>query len=156
MKLKSILFTSIAALLLITCSEDDTEIDVFANEYSEIELEILDLINEHRNSIDKESLTMDYYIYEVATLHTEDMISTDSMSHDGFYDRYDLIKDSLGNGGMAENVAMGYRTAEAVVNGWLNSSGHKTNIEGNYALTGISAIEDASGSYYYTQIFYTD
>jgi uncharacterized protein YkwD len=41
----------------------------------------------------------------------------------------------IGFSGAAENIAWGYPTAEAVLTGWLNSPGHKANIE-NCNLTG--------------------
>ena len=37
-----------------------------------------------------------------------------------------------------ENVAFGYINAQEVVKGWVNSSGHQSNILGNYNLTLVS------------------
>ena len=48
---------------------------------------------------------------------------------------------------------MGYTSAQAVVDGWLGSEGHKTNIEGDYTHSAISAVKTNDGVYYYTQIF---
>lgn len=56
----------------------------------------------------------------------------------------------------AENVAYnrGYTDPVAkAVEGWLNSSGHRRNIEGNYNLTGIGVAKNSQGAYYFTQIF---
>jgi len=39
------------------------------------------------------------------------------------------------------------------VDGWLNSPGHKKNIEGNFTLTGIGYARDHKGNIYFTQIF---
>lgn len=50
----------------------------------------------------------------------------------------------------AENIAMGYRSAAAVVDGWLNSSGHRKNIE-NSDLTHIGV--GASDGNHWVQIF---
>ena len=55
--------------------------------------------------------------------------------------------------GAAENLAYGELSAEAVVKGWINSPGHKKNIEGNYTLTGIGTYQDAKGVIYFTQLF---
>ena len=49
---------------------------------------------------------------------------------------------------------MGYASAESVVNAWLNSSGHRANIEGNSTRTGVSAVKSSDGVWYYTQVFY--
>jgi uncharacterized protein YkwD len=62
---------------------------------------------------------------------------------------------ALGGGGYgAENVAMGFNSAAAVVNAWLGSAGHRANIEGNATRTGVSAVKSGDGVWYYTQIFY--
>jgi uncharacterized protein YkwD len=50
-----------------------------------------------------------------------------------------------------ENIAMGYTTPEAVMNGWMNSSGHRANIlSANFTLIGVGYV--ASGNYW-TQVF---
>ena len=43
--------------------------------------------------------------------------------------------------------------AKQVVNMWLNSDGHRKNIEGNYNLTGIGVVKGKDGALYFTQIF---
>ena len=51
----------------------------------------------------------------------------------------------------AENIAMGQRTAAEVVEGWMNSPGHKANIM-NASYTHIGVGLSDSG-YYWTQQF---
>ncbi|WP_231590801.1 CAP domain-containing protein [Hymenobacter terrenus] len=52
---------------------------------------------------------------------------------------------------------MAYRstgaTAADFVNGWLNSPGHRANIEGNFTRTGIGVATSSTGRIYSTQIF---
>ena len=50
-----------------------------------------------------------------------------------------------------ENIARGYATPEAVVNGWMNSSGHRANIL-NKSFTHIGVGYVQSGNYW-TQMF---
>lgn len=54
----------------------------------------------------------------------------------------------------AENIACGYTMPESVMNGWMNSSGHRTNIL-NPALThlGVSVTYSDSGRRYWVQVF---
>jgi uncharacterized protein YkwD len=52
----------------------------------------------------------------------------------------------------AENVAYGY-AVNGVVNGWMNSPGHKANILGDHTSIGIGVAKDANGRNYYTQVF---
>lgn len=52
-----------------------------------------------------------------------------------------------------ENIAWGYTTPQAVVNGWLASPGHKANIESpSFTSTGVGAAS-AGGRIYWTQSF---
>lgn len=52
-----------------------------------------------------------------------------------------------------ENIAWGYPTAQAVVNGWLASPGHRANIESpSFTSTGVGAA-GADGRLYWTQSF---
>jgi uncharacterized protein YkwD len=54
----------------------------------------------------------------------------------------------------AENVGMarGDFAAEEIVDIWLESQGHKENIEGPYTLSGVGSYE-LDGAVYFTQIF---
>lgn len=55
-----------------------------------------------------------------------------------------------------ENIACGYQTPEAVMNGWMNSSGHRANIlKSGYTHIGIVAAPDAFGRMYWVQVFGT-
>ncbi|MCU0250804.1 MAG: choice-of-anchor D domain-containing protein [Vicinamibacterales bacterium] len=118
--------------------------------------EILTLINDHRRSIGKAALAKNQVIWDQANGHSRNMASGKvPFSHDGFDARIAAIRASLGSGGSgAENVAMGYNSASAVVNAWLGSAGHRANIEGSSTRTGISAVKSTGGVWYYTQIFY--
>lgn len=118
--------------------------------------EILGLINAHRASIGKPALVKSQVIWDQANAHSRNMAAgTVPFGHDGFSARIAAIRAALGSGGSgAENVAMGYTSAAAVVSGWLGSSGHRANIESGATRTGISAVRSGSGTWYYTQIFY--
>lgn len=118
--------------------------------------DILRLINDHRRSIGKPALAKNQVIWEQANGHSRNMASGKvPFGHDGFDARIATIRAALGSGGSgAENVAMGYTSAAAVVNAWLGSAGHRANIEGSATRTGISAVQTGTGTWYYTQIFY--
>ena len=50
-----------------------------------------------------------------------------------------------------ENIAMGQTTPEAVVNGWMNSEGHRANIlNSSYTQIGVGY---AANGHYWTQLF---
>lgn len=54
----------------------------------------------------------------------------------------------------AENVAVGQPSAEAVVNAWMKSPGHRANIlNPNYTELGVGYAVDVAGRPYYAQVF---
>ena len=62
--------------------------------------------------------------------------------------------DYPANSAFGENIAGGYPSAQAVVNGWLNSPGHRANIEnGSYKAIGVGAVRDQGGGLWWTQNF---
>lgn len=53
-----------------------------------------------------------------------------------------------------ENIAMGQRTPEEVMDGWMNSSGHRTNIlNGTFTSIGVGYYVDGAGAAHWVQIF---
>lgn len=76
-------------------------------------------------------LALDPRLTRAAQLHSEDMRATGTMSHTGsdgstFTQRIDRQGYAWASAG--ENVARGYPTPEAVVDGWLGSDGHCANL----------------------------
>lgn len=53
-----------------------------------------------------------------------------------------------------ENIAMGQRTPEEVMDGWMNSSGHRVNIlNGTFTSIGVGYYVDGAGAAHWVQIF---
>lgn len=53
-----------------------------------------------------------------------------------------------------ENIAMGQRTPEEVMDGWMNSSGHRANIlNGTFTSIGVGYYVDGAGAAHWVQIF---
>lgn len=114
-------------------------------------------INDYRTKKGLPKLTLDERISNIARTHSQNMANgTVPFSHNGFSERVKAISTMIPYSSSAENVAynMGYSDpATKAVQGWLNSTGHRQNIEGNYNLTGIGVAKNAKGQYYFTQIF---
>lgn len=112
-------------------------------------------INEYRQSLNLEPLTLNARISEQARKHSENMAENKvEFSHDGFDRRIKALGISYRSA--AENVAynQGYGDpVEKAVEGWIKSKGHRQNLTGNYNLTGIGVVENQQGEYYFTQIF---
>lgn len=128
---------------------------VYAIDYSTMEHNVFELINQHRAERHLKPLTWDDDIAKGAYKHSKDMAKGRvPFGHTGFDERVDrLMKDIPRSNAAAENVAYGAQTAEQVVDMWLNSPGHKKNIEGNFNMSGIGIEESKDGTLYFTQIF---
>ena len=136
------------SLVILSCEKEAEKVA-----YSEMELEILELVNQYRLLNNLPIFEMNSFLYNEATEHTRYMIDKGEISHENSDERFKSIQSALSGNAFAENVAAGQKTAGQVVDAWLNSEGHRRNIEGNYNITGISAIRNEQGRYYYTQIF---
>ncbi|MBW1294285.1 CAP domain-containing protein [Aquimarina litoralis] len=152
-------YVLLACTVIISCSSDDDsgtsngETNELINETS-IADAILTLVNQHRQNQGLSPLSKNTTAEQLAVDHTKYMISINEINHDDFNQRSSVLNDQENATASAENVARFYQDAQSVVDGWLSSIGHKENIEGNYMYTGISAIKDENGRYYYTQLFY--
>ena len=92
---------------------------------------------------------------EQAAIHSKNMaLKKTAFSHNGFEQRIATISKTAGTmRAAAENVAYGQLSAKEVVDGWINSPGHRKNIEGDYTLTGIGVYRDNKGVIFFTQLF---
>ena len=53
-----------------------------------------------------------------------------------------------------ENIAAGQTTPESVMNSWMNSSGHRSNIlGGNFGHIGVGYVQGGSYGHYWVQLF---
>jgi uncharacterized protein YkwD len=118
-----------------------------------IEIQILELINNHRLSVGLNPLENMDLIKSQAYNHTEHMVIENEVSHDNFFERSNFLKANAGAKVVSENVAYGYTQAESVVNAWLKSESHKENIEGDFTNFDVSAEQNSEGNWFYTNIF---
>lgn len=125
------------------------------------EAEVLRLVNVERDKAGCKPLKEDSTLVAVARAHSRDMAENNYFSHTGKDGRspFDRMKDAGYSYRMAaENIAAGQGTAKAVMDAWMNSSGHRANIL-NCGLTeiGVGRWKDSSSSYgiYWTQNFGT-
>lgn len=156
--LSYILSAILISFLCFSCSSKDISeggitLPDHAPEVKVIETEIMDLINAYRSEhglIPLQSLSI---IKSVASTHTDYMIENNQISHDNFFKRKTTLEKEVGAKIVSENVAYAYVTASQVVNAWINSEGHRANIEGDYTNFDISAAPDSAGKWYFTNIF---
>jgi uncharacterized protein YkwD len=111
-------------------------------------------VNRHRQSRGCAPLVWSEGAARAAQRHSEDMVRRGYFSHtspDGTQPWDRIRAQGLSFTLAAENIAMNGGGAEATVRGWINSAGHRANIE-NCALTHTGV--GVAGSYW-TQVFFT-
>lgn len=115
---------------------------------------ILQGINDYRMSQGLTPLIMHPIISQIAKRHSQEMADNKMpLGHQGFNQRSNELFHQLKScWGFAENVAYLYTNPQDVVALWLNSAGHRKNIEGHYNLTGIGLAQQHN-KIYVTQIF---
>lgn len=118
------------------------------------ENEVIRLVNEIRVKNGLKTLTADWELSRVARYKSQDMKDNNYFSHTSpvYGSPFDMIKNfGISYRGAAENIAKGQRTPQAVVNAWMNSSGHRANIlNSSYTKIGVGYV--ANGNYW-TQMF---
>jgi uncharacterized protein YkwD len=120
---------------------------------------VIQLINAERAKVGLSALSAQEQIYSAAQLHSSDMACNNYLSHTGL-DGSTVGERTQRQGyswsSVGENIAAGYSSPESVVQGWMNSPGHKANILGaSYTEIGIGyAFGNASGyGSYWTAVF---
>lgn len=130
-----------------------------AGTYTTAEARIFDLINGERARRGLPALVFNDRLDQMAKIQATNMAYYQKMAHTIPEARLPALKDRAGYVGygyreIAENVALGYPSAESVVRGWMNSAGHRRNIlNPGVAETGIGIARSSGGGIYYCQVF---
>lgn len=119
--------------------------------------QVVSLVNKERAAAGLKSLTSDSQIAAVAQKKAEDMAKNGYFSHTSptYGSAFDMLKAAgISYRSAGENIAKGQKTAQVVMNGWMNSSGHRANIlSSSYTKIGVGYAVDAKGTPYWVQIF---
>ncbi|MDP3359305.1 MAG: CAP domain-containing protein [Lutibacter sp.] len=151
---KMLLTAFLISTMTACVKEDQPIIDDASVQYSDFETEVMNQVNNYRNSIGLEKLSRLNLVSTEAETHSVYMLNKQTLSHDNFDIRTQNLMNNASAISIAENVAYGYKTAEELLNSWLNSPEHRRKIEEKrYTDFGISAKNNSGGSYYVTQIF---
>jgi uncharacterized protein YkwD len=123
------------------------------------ESQIFDLINSERRRRGLPALVYNQQLDQMAKIQAGQMASFQKMAHvlpgaemPTLADRAHRVGYAYGH--IAENVALGYPSAEAVVEGWMTSKGHRENIlDRDVVETGLGVARSSAGGLYYCQVF---
>ena len=121
---------------------------------SSFEKEVIRLVNAERSKNGLKALKEDWELSRVARIKSQDMKDNNYFSHTSpvYGSLFEMMKNfGIAYRGAAENIAKGQSTPQAVVNAWMNSSGHRKNIlNSSYTHIGVGYV--ANGKYW-TQMF---
>lgn len=148
----------VLVISLASCSSNSSEDSnvqlVSSYNYNSDELDLGNAINDYRVSIGLEPLILINHISFKSYEHNDYMIVNQVVNHDYFSERANNIISVLGAKKVGENVAFNFTTSNSVLNAWLNSPGHKANIEGDYTHFGFAiTAHPVNGKKYYTNMF---
>lgn len=116
--------------------------------------QVVDLTNAERAKEGLAPLKIDSALTKSAQLKSQDMKDNNYFSHTSptYGSPFDQMKTlGISYKSAAENIAMGQRSPQEVVQGWMNSAGHRANImNGSYTHIGVGL---SDSGYYWTQQF---
>jgi uncharacterized protein YkwD len=154
-----------ASAASLGCADDASGLTDYSASW---EAQLLQLTNEHRTGMGLVALQLDTTLTRAAVWKARDMARRDYFAHDDAADaatgapsrtpwaRLEACGWPPNTGSRAENIAAGYSTAQQVITGWLNSPGHRANIENaSMRYVGFGVANGASSAYgtYSVQMF---
>lgn len=156
--LYALLFVAASSSSSGSSSGDSSDTSILSEE----ETNFHTLLNEHRTSVGCSTLTLHSGLTTVARNHSGDMATNNYFAHDSqdgttFSQR--ITNAGISYTSAAENIAAGNPSASDTLEQWLNSSGHKANIENcKYTHHGIGRAYNSSSTYdyYWTNVFAQD
>jgi len=122
-----------------------------------LEEEVIKLVNAERAKRGLGALKSNWQLSRVARYKSQDMVDKGYFSHTSpTYGSPFKMMESFGLkfSAAGENIAYGQRTPQEVMNAWMNSAGHRSNIlNPSYTEIGVGLAKTKNGVSYWTQMF---
>jgi uncharacterized YkwD family protein/spore coat assembly protein SafA len=122
-----------------------------------LESEVVRLVNIERSKNGLQPLKENWELSRVARYKSQDMANKNYFSHTSpTYGSPFRMMESFGirYSSAGENIAKMQKTPQQVMNSWMNSPGHRSNIlSPSYTQLGVGLAKDKNGSAYWTQMF---
>ena len=118
---------------------------------------VLKLVNAERAKVGVQPLTLSEKLTSIANTKAKDMADKGYFSHQSptYGSPFDMLKQfGVSYSYAGENIAAGQKSAEEVMNSWMNSSGHKANIlNKNYTQLGVGFVRGGEYGTEWVQLF---
>ncbi|MGI6562876.1 MAG: SafA/ExsA family spore coat assembly protein [Clostridia bacterium] len=119
--------------------------------------EVIRLVNVERQKNGLKPLTSNWELSRVAQYKSQDMANKGYFSHQSptYGSPFDMMRNfGIRYSSAGENIAYGYSTPAQVMNGWMNSPGHRANIlNASFTQIGVGIATNSKGTKYWTQMF---
>lgn len=121
------------------------------------EQQVVDLVNKERAAAGLSALKVNTKLAGVAEKKAEDLRDRNYFDHQSptYGSPFDMMKQfGITYTSAGENIAKGQKTPAEVMNGWMNSPGHRANIlNSSYTEIGVGYVTDSNGTTYWVQHF---
>lgn len=136
------------------CGEKETEQIPIVYAYSALSKEVFELVNKERRKEGKTELIYRQDLQICVNIRAEEIMEKfDHIRPNNTECFTVLAENKIEYSEAGENIAEGQETANAVIESWMNSEGHKENILSE-KFTGIAiGVAEKDGRYYWVQIF---
>ncbi|MDE5563965.1 MAG: hypothetical protein K2I93_02325 [Oscillospiraceae bacterium] len=142
----AIVMTCTAAVCPVQASAVQTDTTAYADA-------VVALVNEERAEAGLEPVYAVPVLNDAAKVRSSEIIGNFSHTRpDGRGCSTILNDNSIPWRTCGENIAYGYPTPEAVMDGWMHSDGHRANILGDFDYIGVGVVWE-NGTLYWTQVF---
>jgi uncharacterized protein YkwD len=110
--------------------------------------EVAELVNNERAKVGEKALVVDPDLTAAANIRAKELVTLFSHTRPDGSSCYSVSSKVCG-----ENIAMGYINASRVMEGWMNSQGHRENIlRSHFGSIGVGAYR-YNGTMYWVQLF---
>lgn len=127
------------------------------NQMHNMKKQVVNLVNQERQQRGLKPYQHNNKLANVAQTKAEDMRDNNYFSHQSptYGSPFEMMKEfDIQYSAAGENIARGQRTAEEVMNSWMNSPGHRKNIlSKKYTHIGVGLAETSQGTTYWVQMF---
>lgn len=118
--------------------------------------EVLNLVNIERAKVGVQNLSLSATLMDGAAIRAQEITNYFSHTRPDGTNCTTVIENTYPSSYNGENIAAGYYSAEDVINGWMNSTGHRENIlRSSYSELGVGLAYDANSvyGYHWVQLF---
>ena len=115
--------------------------------------QVIALVNSYRKQNGLDPLQKNELLTSAATIRSKELAQLFSHTRPDGTSCFTAISSSYDYRSLGENIAAGYSSADSVMNGWMNSPGHRANIlDSDFTDIGV-AVYEYKGYKYWVQVF---